>query len=85
MTRDETPNFKTIKNNYMIAHQIQEKWETAYPLAIHSVKQEGWLCKVSSEYGEGTKHCITLAVKLNQHPTRTFEGHVQSGKHTNAI
>lgn len=26
-----------------------------------------------------------MAFKLNQHPAQTFEGHVQSGKHTNVI
>ena len=84
-TGDETLNFKNIQNNYMIAHQIQEKWEKVYPFAIYSVKQKGWLCKVCPENGEGTEHWITLAVKSNQHPTRTFEGHLQSQKHTNAI
>ena len=69
----------------MMAHQIQEKWETSYHFAIYSAKQKGWFCKVCSEFSEGTEHWITLVAKLNQHPTRTFEGHVQLRKHTNTI
>ena len=69
----------------MIAHQIQEQWETVYPFAIYSTKQKGWLSKVFSEYSEGTEHWTTLAVILTQHSTRTFEGHAQPGKQTNAI
>ena len=53
-TGDQTPNFKAIQNNYIMAHQIQEKWETAYHFAIYSAKQKGWLCKVCSEFGECT-------------------------------
>ena len=71
--------------NYVIAHHIQQKWETAQSFAIYSAKQKRWLCRVCSEYGEGTKHWITLAVKLDQHQTPTFGGYVQSGKHTNGI
>ena len=35
---DENPNFKTMQNNYMITHQLQEKWEMVYPFAIYSVR-----------------------------------------------
>ena len=77
-SEDEAPNFKTPQNTYMVAHQIQEKWETTYPFAIYTAKQKGWICNICAEYGEGTEQWITAAVKLNQHPTRTFES--QLGK-----
>ena len=35
---DENPNFKTMQNNYMITHQLQEKWEMVYPFAIYSTR-----------------------------------------------
>ena len=35
---DENPNFKTMQNNYMITHQLQEKWEMVYPFAIYSAR-----------------------------------------------
>lgn len=38
-----------------VAHQIQEKWETAFEFATYLAKQRGWLCKICSEYGEGSK------------------------------
>ena len=63
-SEDEPLNYQTYRNTYMAAHQIQEKWEIAYPFAIYSAKQKGWLCKVCSEYGEGTEHWVSLAVKL---------------------
>ena len=84
-TGDETSNFKAIQNNYIMLHQIQEKRETAYHFAIYSAKQKGCLCKACSEFAEGTENWITLAAKLNQHPTRTLEGHVQLRKHTSTI
>ena len=54
-SEDEAPNFKTLQNTYMVAHQIQEKWETAYPFAMYTAKQKGWLCNICAEYGEGTE------------------------------
>lgn len=82
---DQAPNFKTIENNYMVAHQIQEKWESRYPFVMYTAKGKGWLCKVCTEYGEGSDHWITQAIKLNQHPTRTFDKHADSEKHKAAI
>ena len=67
----EVPNYLNTDNSYFSAHQIQEQWESKFPFA-YSEKERGWLCKVCAEYNEGTEQWKTAAVKLQEHPTRTF-------------
>ena len=57
-SEDEALNFKTAQNTSMVAHQIQEKWETTYPFAIYTAKQQRWLCNICAEYG-GIEQWIT--------------------------
>ena len=48
-SEDEALNFKTAQNTYMIAHQIQEKWETTYPLRyVQQSKRYGYVIFVHS-------------------------------------
>ena len=81
----EVPNYLNKDNSYFSAHQIQEKWESKFPFTIYLATERGWLCKVCTEYSEGTEMWKAVAVKLYEHPTRTFLGHKNSKKHVNAL
>ena len=80
----EVPNYLNKDNSYFSAHQIHEKWESKFSFAIYSTKERGWFCKVCAEYSEGTEQWKTVAVKLHEHPTRTFWAHEDSKKHVYA-
>ena len=67
--------------SYLLAHQIHEKWETKYPFAYYTAKQNGWLCLICSEYGDGDKYWRTQAVRLHE----TFFRHESCKKHINAM
>ena len=62
-------------------NQIQAKWERLYDFAIYKASENGWICSVCSEYGDGDENWRTKAIQLWEHPTRTFEGHKNSKKH----
>ena len=81
----EVSNYMNKENSYFSADQIQEKCESKFPFAIYSAKERGWLCNVSAAYNEGTEQWKTVAVKLHEHPTRTFLGHKNFKKHVNAL
>ena len=69
--------------SYLQARQAQEHWETEYPFAFFSAKENGWLCKVCLEYGEGA-YWRTSAVRLWEHPNRVFLTHQNSKQHSEA-
>ena len=71
--------------SYLLAHQIQEKWEENFLFACYSAHHKGWLCLVCSEYGSGDEYWGSRAVPLHEHPTVTFIRHESSKKHTNSI
>ena len=81
----EVPIYLNKDNSYLSAHLILEKWESKFPLAIYSEKERGWLCKVYSEYNEGTEQWKRVPVELHEHPTRTFLGHENSKKYVNVL
>ena len=69
--------------SYLREHQTQAKWEEKYEFAIYSASGGGWLCKTCSEYGDG-EYWRLKAVKIWEHPIRTFEKHKHSAKHVAA-
>ena len=81
----EVLNYLNKDNSYFSAHQILEKWESKFLFAIYLAKERGWLCKVCTEYSEGTEQWKIVIVKLHEHPTSTFLGHENSKKHLNAL
>ena len=46
---DMVENFHS-SHPYLAAQQAQARWEEKYDFAVYSATEQGWLCKVCSEY-----------------------------------
>ena len=69
----------------LTVHQSSEKWENLYPFLFFSSSKNGWLCTVSSEYGEGDEFWRKKGVQQGEHPNRKFSTHEKSKKHTSTV
>ena len=83
----------TIENNkkesvdgksFLKNMQSHEYWETGYPFKFYSTKEKVWLCKICSEYDE-SEYWYTKAVKVWEHPNRTFLKHQESVRYVEAM
>ena len=72
------------RKSFLKIKESHEHWETEYLFVFYSAKEKGWLCKKCTEYGEG-EYWRTKAVKMWEHPNRTFLKHQESISHVEAM
>ena len=83
-TQKKDQSMMEDKHSYLQAHQIQSKWEQLFPFAYFSANQNGWLCKICGEYGDGDDYWRTKAVKLQELPKHILTNHEKGKKHSAA-